>query len=372
MNFILLILVVVTCIMNQATIVVALNPIKIDAINSATFDAVNSGTSTIVVNYILDGAVLGASTSTDADFYVLQSLQDFADCNTDYAGGLTGLDGVTEPAISGAQTTTTLVNTAEWPTGDTNFCLRLKLMLQLTDGSDLLWHQVDFKFTVTVSSPGGNADVYFVENGGISESLIFQENSVQLSDGHSIGIGDSIDPTFSTALAEPGPFGYGATIPITINFVHPLDILTYAVNTTHVIPVDDLNKQLVDGSGNPISLRSATFVMDSINFATGIKGTLTITFPLILYQMPSVTSVRIKIPVSWTSKTRRNLRSRMTVDTESYTFANLETTNGMSNEVVEIKLIPYVEKSGAFGGFRGRGVVSSVCIGAAAALWLLL
>ena len=94
---------------------------------------------------------MGSSSSTDSDFYVLQSLQDFADCDSAYAGGLTGLDGATEPAVSGATSTTTLINTADWPTGDATFCLRIQLMLQLTDGSDLLWHQMDFKFRVTVT-----------------------------------------------------------------------------------------------------------------------------------------------------------------------------------------------------------------------------
>lgn len=327
-----------------------------------------------MVNYILDGAVLGASTGNNADFYVLQSLQDFTDCDTAYAGGLTGLDGITEPAIAEAQTTTTLINTAEWPSGDSSFCLRIQLMLQLTDGSALLWHQVDFKFTVTVSTQGGNADVYYVENGGITESLLFQENGVQLSDGNSVALGSSVDPTFSTALAEPGPFAYGATIPITVNFVHPLDIFTYSVDTATVIPVDSLNKQLMDGSGSPIPLRSVNFVMDSTNHATGIKGTLTLTFPLILYQIPEFSSIRIKIPVAWANKTRRNLRSRMTTaDAENYTYATLATGSGMSNEVVEIKLIPYVEKSGgATGGFSVKTVVSSVCLGAAvlSSIWL--
>jgi hypothetical protein len=251
--------------------------------------------------------------------------------------------------------------------GDVTFCLRLKLMLQLTDGSDLLWHQMDYKFTVTVSSQGGNADVYYVDNGGIAESLVFQEDGSELSDGHQVALGGAVDPTFSTALASQGPFGYGASIPITITFTHPLDIFTYSVDTANVVPVDSTNKQLVDGSGNPIPLRSANFVMDSTNFATGIKGTLTITFPLILYQMPDVTSVRIKVPVSWTSKTRRNLRSSrvLTTDAENYTYVDLTTRSGFSNEVVEIKLIPYVEKSGAISRFTFQGAVStSVCLGA--------
>ena len=313
--------------------------------------------------------MLGASTSNDADFYVLQSLQDFTDCDTAYSGGLTGLDGVAEPAVSGAQSTTTLINTADWPPGDVTFCLRIQLMLQLTDGSDLLWHQMDFKFTVTVSNEGGNADVYFVENGGIAESLVFQQNGEQESDGHSISIGDSTDPTFSTALAEPGPFGYGSSIPITINFVHPLDIFTYAVDTANVVPVDSSNKQLVDGSGTPIQLRSSTFIMDSSNFATGIKGTLTISFPLILYQIPDITTVRIKIPVSWTNKTRRNLRSRISTEGDSeshYTYADTSAGSGMSNEVVEIKLVPFVDKnsSGAISGLTVQSVFSSLCLGA--------
>ncbi len=270
------------------------------------------------------------------------------------------MDGATEPTVADSQSTTTLVNTADWTTGDVKFCLRIKLMLQLTDGTDLLWHQMDFKFTVTVGIEGGTADVYFVENGGVAESLIFQENGVETSDGHSITVGDAVAPTFATSLAVVGPFGYGDDIPITITFNHPLDIFTYSVDAENVVPVDELNAQLMSG-GDPIPLRSSSFVMDSINHATGITGTLTMTFPLVLYQLPSTSSVRIKIPVSWTGKTRRHLREL----TEQ--MANSDYTgpsSGSVNELVEVELDPYIDGSGAIIGFTLRGMVALSCAAA--------
>ncbi len=305
----------------------------------------------------MDGSTLGASGDA-SDFYVLQSLQDGTDCDVAYTAGLTTLNAVTEPAITGSQSTTTLVNIDDWPRGDNVLCLRMKLMLQMSDDNDVVWHQMDFKFTVTVNFADGSADVTYTGTGA-AESMTFENDGLQTGSGSDTGIA----PTFTTDVVG-GPFAYGQDIPITITFIHPLDVFTYSVDAANALPVDDSNNQLSDGA-NPITLRSSTFVMDSTDHNSGIQGTLSITLPLVIYQMTAIDSVRVLIPVSWVNNGRRNLRA-LTEEVQSGKYTGPPT--GVVDEVVQVELLPYTDESGAIVGFTIGSVISTVCMGTAALL----
>ena len=305
----------------------------------------------------MEDATLGSS-SGGTDFYVLQSLQDGTDCNVAYGAGAVSISG-NEPTISGSQSTSTLTSLIDWPRGDNLFCLRMQLMLQMEDGADIVWHQMDFKFTVTVSFADGSTTVTY-SGTGATESGTFEADGVQTGTGADTGLA----PTFTTDL-QGGPFAYGDDIPIEINFVHPLDVFTFNVAATQAIPVDEFGVQLKDTGGALIALRTASFTMTSTNHATGIKGTLTITLPLVMYQIAAISVARVSVPVSWTNKARRQLR---VLQEEDATGVYTGPPNGVVDEVIEVELIPYKDESGAIIGFTVGGIVSTMWVGAAALL----
>mmetsp|Transcript_19205 Transcript_19205/g.55091 ORF Transcript_19205/g.55091 Transcript_19205/m.55091 type:complete len:377 (+) Transcript_19205:326-1456(+) len=342
-------------------------PISISStLGTVTIDSTATGQSTIDVNYVLDGSSLGPSTDNTKDFYVLQHLNGGAtgeDCTTALAATFTGLNGATEPAISGAsQTTTTLVNTADWPRGDNKFCLRMQLMLQMSDGNDQLWHQVDFVVTVTVSFADGSTAVTY-DGTSVGEDMTFE------SDGSGTGTGadTGVAPTFTTAIVGTS-FAYGDSIPIEVGFEHPLNVFTYTVDAAGVIPVSDpvAGTPLTIG-GNAVVLKDKVFT-PGFNFATGAIGTLTFTLPLSVYKDTTISSVMVRIPVSWVNNARRNLRTLEGETTSAATGRYTGPPSGVTNEMVEIELEPYTDESGAIVGFTVTSVVSGVCLGATALL----
>lgn len=345
---------------------------------ATTFDATSTGSSTIDVDYSLDGSSLGASSGSN-DFYVLQFLRDFDDCSSSFGGspGIS-LDGETEPVISsGSTSTTTLVNSADWPTGDNKFCLRLHLMLQ-TDGTDFLWHQKDFKFTVTVASDNGSTNIVYETDGGVSTSLTAQTpNSAQVVDTASNGIA----PTFG-ATVTGGPFSYGDEVTITVSFSHPLDIFDYVVDANNAIPLNaGNNNRLQDLDSNDIDLINPSYTPVGTTFPD-LTGDLKFEFPVTVYQLTSLTSVRIQIPISWTNNSRRRNLLRPNNSKSSHWAANqiergdLTTgpISGIVNEVIEVELLPYIDEDssgGAIVGFTVGGVVSSACLATGAALFMV-
>jgi hypothetical protein len=116
-----------------------------------------------------------------------------------------------------------------------------------------------------------------------------------------------VDPTFDIYFMAQGPFPYGTEIPFLIKFHHPMDIFTYNVPVDKVLVMNTLTNQpmLDPTTGQPIALRSAVFTMISTDHSAGIQGMLTITLPLILFQMKALSNVGISIPVEWASKSRR-------------------------------------------------------------------
>ena len=271
-----------------------------------------------MVEYLLEGATLGSSTD-GKDFYVLQSLQDGSNCDNDYTDGFTSLNGVKEPTITGAsQTTTTLISAVDWPPGTNPLCLRIQLMLQTQDDNDLLWHQVDFTFNVEATYDDGSANVVFNDGGGVGiggNGPMEATEVVILNNGP---IYPGVEPTFDIFFLDQGPFAYGAEIPILIEFHHPLDIFAYSVPEDKVVAVDPTtNQALMDPSGQPITLQSVTFEMTSTDYASGIQGIVTITLPLIIFQMPSISNVGISIPVVWTTKSSSTRRDRRTTNLRS-------------------------------------------------------
>jgi hypothetical protein len=329
-----------------------------------TFDTTATGQSTIVVNYILDGSTLGASTDNN-DFYVLQSLQggaDGTDCSSPFGPTYTSLGGATEPAITAADaTTTTLVNAADWPRGDNKFCLRMQLMLQMSDGNDQLWHQMDFQITVTVSFADGSTSVTYDGN-AVAEDMTFNSAGSQTGAGSDVGVA----PTFTTSVGGTS-FAYGQDIPITVGFVHPLNVFTYTVDTANVIPVSDLQGTQLQINGQNVALRSKSFA-NGFTFSNGAGtiGVLTVTLPLSVYQDTAISSVMIKIPVSWVNNARRALRNLASSESSAGTYTGPPT--GVENKVVEIQLEPYTDESGAIVGFTVTSIVSTVCFGATAFL----
>lgn len=319
----------------------------------------------------MDGALLGLSTDDNDDFYVLQSLQDGTDCDKEYSGGVTSLNGVMEPFINGpTQSTTTFVNTADWPRGDNLLCLRLKLMLQMSDGNDKLWHQMDFKFVVNVTFEDGSAVIVHGENGNeVVETFPVDNVGVAIEgSGHeSTGMG----PTFVMSIPE-GPFIYGDEIPVTIEFQHPLDIFTYDVLEESIVPVDDSNTPLKDSLGNEITLTGSKFEMVSIDHTAGITGILTIRLPLAVYQMTSISNVRVIVPVVWANKANRhkNLRALPpTVVTGQEVIIGGDSDemmmNGVVDEVIELELLPYVEENSAGAYVFGRLAINGLGRGSA-------
>ena len=335
-----------------------------------TFDTTATGQSTIPVNYILDGSTLGPSTDDTKDFYVLQSLQggaDGTDCSTPSAATFTSLNSVTEPAITGAaQTTTTLVNTADWPRGDNKFCLRVKLMLQMSDDNDQVWQQMDFQITVTVSFQDGSADVTYSGN-SVAASTTYNSAGSGTGTGTDVGVA----PTFTTSVTGTS-FAYGQDIPINVGFVHPLNVFTYTVDTSGVIPVTDTSGTPLQIGGSDVALRSKTFSPNfSFTGAGGTIGTLHITLPLSVYQDATIANVKILVPVSWVNNARRNLRmleGQSGSESGSGVGKYTGPPSGVNNEVVEIQLEPYIDESGAIVGFTIVSVASSVCLGATALL----
>lgn len=292
---------------------------------SATWNTTKNGQSSVVVAYLLDGGSLGSSKDSK-DFYVVQSLQDGINCNNDYTDGFASLNGLTEPSITGTnKTTTNLLSIVDWPRGTHNLCLRIKLMLQMSDGNDLVWHQLDFLFSVDVTFDNGFTNVILGGDGGNSgggSGLVGDlptpddaADTVIMDDGPTY---PGVDPTFDIYFMAQGPFPYGTEIPFLIEFHHPMDIFTYNIPVDKVLPMNTLtNQPLLDPStGKPIALRSAVFTMISTDHATGIKGMLTITLPLILFQMKSLSNVGISIPVEWASKSRRRLGLGMMIHKE--------------------------------------------------------
>ena len=316
------------------------------------------------MNYILDGATLGAASDNTKDFYVVQSLQGGStgnDCENPYEGTFTGLDGFTEPSISGAaESTTTLVNSADWPRGANTFCLRMQLMLQMSDDTDQLWHQMDFVITVTVSFDDGSASVTYDGN-SVAEDMTFESAGSGTGSGSDVGVA----PVFTTNVVGTS-FAYGEAIPIEVGFVHPLNVFTYNVNVAGIIPVTDTVGTQLKIDGSNVALRTKSFA-PNFSFGTGggSIGTVTITLPLSVYQDATISNVKVLIPVSWVNNARRNLRM-LESDSESGTYTGPR--SGVGNEVVEIELEPYTDESGAIVGFTITSVVSSVCLGATALL----
>lgn len=343
----------------------ATTPIQIsNTLGALTFDTTATGTSTVVVNYALDGSTWGISTDNTKDFYVLQSLQggvDGTDCSTTYQPTFTSLNGATEPTISATeQTTTTLVNAADWPRGANNFCLRMKLMLQMSDGNDQLWHQMDFKITVTVSFADGSAAVTY-DGTSVAEDMTFESDGTQTGSGTDVGAA----PEFTTDVVGTS-FAYGEAIPINVNFVHPLNVFTYTVDMGGVIPVTDTAGTPLQIDGTDVVLRTKTFTPNfAFAGAGGTIGTVTITLPLSVYQDTTISNVKIMIPVSWVNNARRNLRM---LQAESGSGTYTGPPSGVVNEMVEIELAPYTDESGAIVGFTITSIVSSVCLGATAFL----
>ncbi len=329
-----------------------------------------------MVNYFLDGASLGVSTEEN-DFYVFQSLQDGTNCDKDYVGGVTSLNGASEPAINGhsSQSTTTLFNTADWPKGTNLICLRLKLMLQMSDDNDLVWQLLDFKFDVFVNFEDGSNDITHGENDNeVAESLPIDNNDVVVDKtGHSDTGGA---PTISISFPEEA-FPYGTEIPFTIEFHHSLDIFTYNVLEEYVIPIDESSRHLKDNLDRNITLRSSKFAMVSTDHSTGIQGILTITLPLILYQMTSLSTVRILVPVAWTNKARRNNMRALTPVKEEIVVAGGYSSSGQISGIVDgivrLELLPYVDhdnSGSAITRFNMDGLISAVCMRAATSFFL--
>lgn len=328
-----------------------------------TFDTISTGQSSIAVNYVMDGSILGISADNTNDFYVLQSLQggaDGTDCSAPYGPTFTSLNGATEPTITGLEeTTTTLVNTADWPRGANNFCLRMRLMLQMSDDNDQLWHQMDFKITVTVSFTDGSATVTYDGN-SVAEDMTFDSAGSQTGSGTDVGVA----PEFTTSVVGTS-FAYGEDIPIQVGFIHPLDVFTYAVDIAGVIPVTDTSGTQLQIDGSNVAVRTKIFTPNfAFTGAGGTIGTVTITLPLSVYQDTTISNVKVLIPVSWVNNVRRNLRMLDSGGSGNYTGPR----SGVGNEVVEIELEPYTDESGAIVGFTITSIVSSVCLGAAAFL----
>ena len=329
------------------------------------FDTTSIGVSTIAVDYVLDGSTLGVSTDNTKDFYVLQSLQggaDGTDCSTAYLPTFTGLNALTEPAITGAaQTTTTLVNTADWPRGANKFCLRMKLMLQMSNNIDQLWHQVDFQVTVTVSFENGAASVTY-DGTAVAEDMTFET----AGSGTGVGTDIGVAPEFTTTVVGGTSFAYGEDIPIAVAFVHPLNVFTYTVDVAGIIPVTDTAGTPLQIDGSNVAMRTKTFTPNfAFTTAGGTIGTVTVTLPLSVYQDTTISSVKVKIPVTWVNNVRRNLRMLQS-DSEVGTYTG--PSSGVGSGIVEIELEPYTDESGAIVGFTITSVVSSVCLGATAFL----
>ena len=301
----------------------------------------------------MDGVATFGPAASGNNFYVKQSLQG-ADCSSadtrDYLTAFTDK----EPTTYGASSTvTTLARGAvPFPVGDTAFCLRVQLMLDMIDVADQVWQQVDFQFTVTAVYPDGSATAQY------SATENFGEANAQLTGGSASHT--TITPEITATLVG-GPFHYGEDIPIVVGFQHPLNVFGYTLTTADVFlsPTD---------SSNHLTLNSHEVMpiigswVPNFNFGTETIGTLTVRLPLIIYQSDAVHSVKVNIPISWSYRAiRRRLQAAAS---GTYTGPR----NGVTNGVVEVELEPYTDESGAIVGFTVTSVVSSICLGAATLL----
>ena len=301
----------------------------------------------------MDGTVTFGTEAGGNNFYVKQSLQG-ADCSSadtrDYLTAFTDA----EPTTYGTSNTVTTLarGTVPFPEGDTSFCLRVKLMLDMIDVADQVWQQVDFQFTVTAVYPDGTdtAEYSATEN--------FGQTNAQLNGGTD---SDTTTTPVITATLVGGPFQYGEDIPIVVGFQHTLNVFGYSLTTTEVFLSPS-------GSSDPLTINSNEVKpiiggwATNFNFDSKTIGTLTVRLPLIIYQSDAVDSVKVNIPISWTY----NVLRRRLQEGASGTYTGPR--NGVTSGAVEVELEPYTDESGAIIGFTVTSVVSSFCLGAATLL----